>query len=303
RRLLVVVDTVAGSSVVVVDPVARRVLRRVPLPTAPWTTAATKEELVLLLAERGSFAPARVLSIDAEGQARTVTVERILAGTVVDESSTRYRAHTIQPGLAGDPDGRRAFLVPASGPVAEIDLRTLDVLYHELDRPSLLGRFLRWSTPAAQAKELEGPFREARWLGDGMLAVSGMDYSLETRNEVTVPVGTPAGVRLIDTRSWDSRMLEPQASRFAVAPGLLIAQGGRWDGGLGPGLSAFGLDGRKRWQLYAGEYRWLEAAGVVGYAYTDGARRDVVDLAAGVVVMRGVDGRLSQLLADRASHW
>ncbi|MGH3066102.1 MAG: hypothetical protein ACRDOF_07325, partial [Gaiellaceae bacterium] len=42
RRLLVVVDTVAGSSVVVVDPVARRVLRRVPLPTAPWTTAATK---------------------------------------------------------------------------------------------------------------------------------------------------------------------------------------------------------------------------------------------------------------------
>ena len=303
RRLLVIVDTGVGSSVVVVDPLARRVLRRLPLPTAPSAIAATTDELVLLLAEQASFAPARVLSIDADGQARTVTVDHVLAGTVVDESGTRYRARTIQPGLAADSSGRRAFLVPASGSVAEIDLVTLAVSYHELDRPSPLGRFLRWFTPAAQAKEIEGPVREARWLGDGMLAVSGMDYSLEARSDATEFVQTPAGVRLIDTRSWESKMLEPQSTRFAVAPGLVITQGGRWDSGFGPGLHAFGLDGEERWRLYAGEYRWLDAAGSVGYAYTDGVRTDVVDLETGELTARGVGSRLPQLLTGQESHW
>jgi len=317
-RLLAVASGRAGDAwqLVVVDPVARRVLRRVELPASPMAFGRTGEELVLLLDSLGAFAPARVLAVDAEGTGRLVSVGRILAGMIVDRESADHRSRTIQPGLAVDPDGRRAFLVPPQGPVAEIDLRTLAVGYHELDRPSLLRRLLRWLVPAAQAKALEGRVREARWLGDGLVAVSGVDYSIvgAASGEERV-VAAPAGLSLIDTRSWSARVLDREASGFAVAPGLVVAQGGRWDSGqerrFGPGLRAFSVDGRERWRLHAGEYRSLEPAGPVGYVYLDeypgGSRVEVVDLATGRVV--GTIGRSGaieswpQLLAAQSSGW
>lgn len=308
-RLLAVVsvDTANESELRVVNPRTRRVVRRSLLPARPAAVGRTRRELVLLLPSFGEFAPARLAVVDSEGATRIRAVERVLAGTIVDETTTDYRARTIQPGLAIDPDGRRAFLVPAAGPVAEIDLETLAVSYHELDRPSLLGRLLQWLTPAVQAKAIEGPVREARWLGDGMLAVSGTDYSVEARDGETRLVETPAGLSLIDTRSWTSRLLEPDASGFAVAPGLVIAQGGRWDTelerGFGPGLHAFGLDGHERWRLHAGEYRWMDIAASVGYVYSDGGRADVVDLETGTVVARVVRDPFPQLLAGQSSSW
>ena len=312
RRLLAVVQTASDTWIATVDPVARRVLHREPLASRPWATGQTRSELVLLLGTDGLFAPARVAAVDAEGTMRVVTVDRILAGTVVNEESSEYRARTISPGLAIDPDGRRAFLVPASGPIAEIDLATLAVSYHEIDRPSLLRRLVTWLTPSAQAKMLEGPVREARWLGDGKIAVSGMDYSVsrDARGQPLV-VGTPAGLSLVDTGSWTSRELSRDASGFAVGEGLVIAQGGRWDSGAergyGPGLQAFDLDGRERWKLHSGEYRWIDTAGPVGYAYVAEGRAEIVDLATGLVL--GViarDDQLDpwpQLLAAQASGW
>jgi hypothetical protein len=310
ERLLAVASTGTGSSseVVVVNPRTRRVLRRSPLPASPTAVGRTTEELVLLFSSFGEFAPARLAVVDSEGTVRVRPVERVLAGTVVDATSTEYRARTIQPGLAVDPDGRRAFVVPASGPVAEVDLGALDISYHELDWPSPLGRLLRWLTPAAQAKVMEGPVREARWLGDGMLAVSGTDYSFEPgATGADRFLEAPAGVRLIDTRSWRSRQLEPAASGFAVGAGLVVAEGGRWDSGeergYGPGLRAFGLDGQERWRLHAGEYRWMDAAGSVGYVHIGGGMADVIDLAAGAVVSRVVRDPFPQLLAGQSSNW
>lgn len=310
ERLLAVVSTgyASASEVAVIDPRTRRVLRRTPLPASPSGVGRSSEELILLFSSVGEFAPARLAVVDSEGTVRLRAVERILAGTVVDAASAEYRARTIQPGLAVDPDGRRAFVVPASGPVAEVDLVTLDVSYHELDAPSMLGRLLRWLTPAAQAKVMEGPVREARWLGDGMLAVSGTDHSVETGTGGSERfLQTPAGVRLVDTRSWTSRLLEPEASGLAVGAGLVVAQGGRWDSkeerGYGPGLRAFGLDGKERWRLHAGEYRWMDTAGSVGYVHIAGDMADVVDLAAGAVVSRVVRDPFPQLLAGQSSSW
>lgn len=311
ERLLAVVSTGASSvsEVALVDTRARRVLRRSPLTASPTAVGRTGDELILLVTSFGEFAPARLAVIDSDGAVRVRVVERVLAGTVVDASSAEYRAKTIQPGLAVDPDRRRAFVVPASGPVAEVDLATLDVSYHELDRPSLLGRLLRWVTPAAQAKVIEGPVREARWLGDGMLAVSGVDYSVEVgaSGDAARLRETPAGVRLIDTHSWTSRVLEPEASGVAVGAGLVVAQGGRWDSveerGYGPGLRAFGLDGNERWRLRDGEYRWLDAAGPVGYVRLDGSTADVVDLGSGIVMARVARNPFPQLLAGQSSSW
>lgn len=312
NRLLAVVRSGERSELVVVDPTTRRAVRRETLPENIWATGRTRADLVLLLATFDSIGPVRLAVADSEGGLRITTVDRVLAGTVVDRQSSDYRARTISPGLAVDPDGRRAFLVPASGPIAEIDLATLAVSYHEIDRPSLLRRFLTWLTPSAQAKVLEGPVREARWLGEGIIAVAGMDYSVgRDARGGPLYVGTPAGLSLVDTGSWTSRELSRDASGFAVGEGLVIAQGGRWDSGAergyGPGLQAFDLDGRERWKLHSGEYRWIDTAGPVGYAYVAEGRAEIVDLATGLVL--GViahDDQLDpwpQLLAAQASGW
>lgn len=312
-RLLAVTSTSSGDDrqAVVVDPVARCVLRRTALPSWPSAVGRAREELVLLLGSSGVFAPARVAVVDAEGRARLGALERIVAGTVSEGEGEEHRARTIQPGLAVDPDGRRAFVVPASGPVAEVDLETLAVSYHELHRPSPLRRALRWLDPAAQAKAIEGPVREARWLGGGAIAVSGTDYSIVRKDGEELMAQAPAGLTLVDTGSWTARVLDREASGFAAASGLVIAQGGRWDSeldrGLGPGLRAFGLDGRERWRLHPGQYRWLDPAGPVGYVWLGEGRAEVVELATGSVLRRLARDEyrnpFPQLLAAQSASW
>ena len=305
-RLLAVSAFGTQPEVAVVDPVARRVIRRELLPSSPWTSGRTRDELVFLHGTEGAFAPARLAVVDPEGVVRVVSIDRVLAGIVVDEESEGPRVRTIQPGLAVDPDGRRAFVVPASGPTAEIDLETLAVSYHELERPSLFARFLRWLTPVAQAKGLsEGPVRAARWLGDGVIAVSGADHAfVRTASGEEHDTTTPAGLSLIDTRSWTTRVLEPQASGFAVAPGLVVAWNDVGPQDVGRGLRAFGLDGRERWRLHDGDNRYLVPAGPVGYVYLGETKAEVVDLSTGHVLATIPRGQSwPQLLAAQSSGW
>lgn len=291
RLLAVLLDTNGTrSEVVVLDPTTRRVLRHVSLPDAPvFATGSATDELVLLLGGTDSFAPAHVLTVDARGALRSIVVDDVLVGTVVDQSTQDVHARTIVPGLAVDPIGRRAFLVPASGPIAQIDLSTLALGYHRLDHPSLLRRLLDWLQPAAAAKAIEGPVRQARWLGDGVLAVSGFDYSTVGEGQSQHVVMKPAGVELVDTGSWHARMLSTASSDASVGAGLVIAGGGTWDESSqvtsGPGLLGFALDGAKRWTLHAGEERSLYgSAGSVGYVWLSQGKLEVVDLASGTVL-------------------
>jgi hypothetical protein len=291
RLLAVLVSMSTGrSEVVVVDPGARRVLRNVFLPDAPVVaTGATSSELVLLLGSSDSFVPARVATIDPDGALHSVVVDGVLIGTTVDQSGQDYHVRTVSPGFAVDPSGRRAFLVPASGPVVQIDLPTLALSSHALDHPSLLERFFRWLTPAAEAKALEGPVRQARWLGNGVLAVSGSNYSTVGEGQSEHVLAKPAGVELVDTGSWHTRMLSSAASDVAVGPGVVIVEGGAWDEEnqvtSGPGLLAFALDGTTRWTLHAGEQRSLyDATPSVGYVWLSQGKMEVVDLASGHVV-------------------
>jgi len=311
RRLLAAVQSVDGPRAVVVDPVERRVVRSSRLSGSPWLSGRTRDELVLLLRTSGPLAPARLAIVGADGEVREVVVERVLAGTVVPDQQGS-RASTNRPGLAVDPDGRRAYLVPADGPAAEIDLATLAVRYHELDRPSLLGRFLRWLVPQAQAKILEGPVREARWLGNGTIAVSGVDYSAaRTASGAESMSAAPAGLTLLDTRSWTRRTLDREASGLALGPGVVVAQGGRWetgrDRGFGPGLRAFDLEGRERWRLHPGEYLWMDPAGPLGYAFVGDGVVEVVELGTGAVLRtlaRALEHEAwPQLLAEQSSDW
>jgi len=309
NRLLAVVDVAGSRELVVVDPVRRSVVRRELLPSA-WSVALgrTRNELVLLLGN-SEIVPARLAIAGPDGHLRTRIVDEVLEGTVVDEQSLDHRSRMVLPGLAVDPGGRQAFLVPARGPIAQIDLETLALSYHEPDPPSLLERFRRWLTPSAQAKAIEGPAREARWLGGGMIAVSGMDYSIRVNAQgEPLEERAPAGLRLVDTTSWRTRVLSLGASTFAVAGGLVItADAQSSEHGSVPGISAFDFDGSVQWWrlTQAESPGWMDSVGSVGYVYRDQWTADVVDLTTGETMstVRSNENPFPKLLATQSADW
>ena len=135
-------------------------------------------------------------------------------------------------GLAVDPAGGRAFVVAAGPTVAEVDLAGLHVTYHRLRQPvSLLRRLAHWLVPPAQAKLAAGTWRAACWLGNGSLAVWGTDARVtgatpaELRSDLS-----PSGLKLVDTRTWTVRTLDPEATGARWVAGRLLAFGSIWDG-------------------------------------------------------------------------
>src|SRR5919197_4298461 len=73
RRLLAVARTSNDAKLLVVDPVARRVLRRASIPAWPWAIAHSRSHLVLLYGGDDTFEPSRVLLVDANANGRSGT--------------------------------------------------------------------------------------------------------------------------------------------------------------------------------------------------------------------------------------
>jgi hypothetical protein len=279
---------------VVVAPSARRVLSRVPLDGQLMAAERTPEALVLLLAPKNRIGPGALVVASAAGAVRFVGLDRVWIG---NEPPDAYAQEPVakwrRAGFAVDPDGRRAYVFPAGSDAAEIDLRTLDVSYHSLAEPvSLLGRLRDFFDPAAQAKAIEGPTRAARWLGGGLVAVSGMDYATWRDSESRLQMrSTPAGLALVDTRSWRARTIDRGASAASFAEGLLLATGSacelEGDRCTGMGLAAYGLDGERRFRLFEGKSVWVWPV-FRGRAYVggmgEGEPMRVVELASGRIV-------------------
>jgi hypothetical protein len=277
-------DGAANATVVTaVDPAARRVVARRTLPGELLASGRLPDGLVLLLGPPSGIGPARVTVVDARGQARTVSLPGVAAGfqEPADWSKVGASSRRVQPGLAVDPDGRRAFVVGADTPVAEVDLRSLGVAWHRTEpRPGPLRRLADWLLPAAEAKSVYGPVRMAAWLGDGLLAVWGQDESKPVVRGLTVGWQwlRPVGLRLVDTRTWRATMIHPDASGAVWAGGRLLAFGRL----LGPpadpdadepaqrtyGLTVFGPGDRRPVHLFGTrQVTWLEVSG--GRAYVD----------------------------------
>ena len=182
-RVLAFVGRTADATLAVVDPGARRVVRTVPLGRPVLALGRLPGALVLLLRPPDGIGPARLAVVDANGRVRSVVLDRIAVGSPlqVEESEvvkTRYA------GLAVDPAGT-AYVVAAEG-IAQVDLRTLAVAYR--------------TPPRALAKLLSGPFRTARWLGGGLVAVAGGSYTSANRETAVTP--------------WDSSMLNLTMWRY-----------------------------------------------------------------------------------------
>jgi hypothetical protein len=282
------VVTTTGVTIVTVDPARRKVVasRRMDYPLLH--VAYGRNSLVLLLGAREKIGPARLVAVRPSGAVDEVVLRRLRAGFErVTDGASRAEFRRNEPALALDPAGNRAFVVPASGEVAQVDLARLRVSYHGLSqRISLLGRLARWLEPGAQAKSIEGPARHARWLGSGLIAVSGADHSVDGERLLF----SPAGVRIVDTRDWSVRQLAPGADGFRLAGEVLLLFSATWSSELTMpppiGVAAYGLDGRKRFHLYEGTRAWVVHADE-RRAYIDPSGPgavDVVDVATGRIV-------------------
>ncbi len=289
RRLLVLDSPQdaqgARQRLLVIDPVARRTVAQ--HPAEGWTTwARAARKLVVLIGSGTGLDPVR-LTVLGPGGGVLGTADVRVPG---DERS----GSRALPGFTVDaPD--LAFLV-GSKTVAKVDLETLEVSYLELSESrSFLSRVFAWLEPAAQAKELVPVFsRQATWLGNGSLAVSGASYESGR--------STPSGLQLIDTRTGAVRMLEPRASTHRFSQGLLLAFGASRDATTnvesGMGLAAYSREGVRLWNALDDEPVWL-AETAAGYAYVPtpvesfppGILIRVIDLATGAVI-RTVRGEM-----------
>lgn len=281
------------TDVVTIDPAGLKVLERQALPGQVLRVARTRDRLVVLLAPAESLEPARLAIVGPTGATRMLVISRIAAGYEA-RSDSGGAVVQREPGLAVDPVGGRAFVVAADGGVAEIALNTGGISYHRVSRRvSFVGRVRNWLEPVAEAKRpRDGSTRTARWLGGGMIAVSGGDYAVVRTGDRARSRFTPAGLQLIDTRRWTVRRLGEGTDTFWPAGDLLLAAATTWGGyelevpRRPPGLVVYGADGRERLRLYAGKHVGVVYANARRAFVSAEGRVDVIELPSGRVVER-----------------
>jgi hypothetical protein len=160
--------------------------------------------------------------------------------------------HGSAVGLAVEGDGTRAFVLDSNTRVIEVNVASAKVDVHRL-------------TPyrsTCAAKAISGAVVQALAPRPGVLALTGIRRT--GRRELE-----PVGLRLVDTHTWRSRLLDNEVTGIAVAETTILAFqpsfGGILDGS--PVVSA-ATDGR--------------------YAYVTGRGR------AGVLVVDLTDGRVEE---------
>jgi hypothetical protein len=272
----------APLRVVVVNLKSRRVVRQEPISGTALHIARSARGLVLLTGPTDAIGPASLVVADARG-VRATRLPSIRAGELpIGGGISEWRL----PGLAVDPVGARAYVADPDGQVAEIDLRTLAVSYHEpTGQRSLLARLDGWLEPTASAKGDSGPVRQAQWIGNGFLLVSGSNLN-DSEEQLA---SDPAGLELIDTRNWTADVLAPDGDSFTVASRVLLVTGSHWRGNVNPtgmGLAAYGPDGRRLFALFPGLDVWVDhlANGRAFIAVYGSKRERVVDLRSGRII-------------------
>jgi hypothetical protein len=255
-RLLVAVSTGQGGFVALIDPQRRREIRRMDIGSVRAATAVPGG-VALLLGPATGLGSAQLALVDADGTVRRATIDRIQIGTAPSQTENDVRIDVREPGFAVDRAGRRAYVVGGDFTVAAIDLDSLAVAYHSPSTRTL-------------AKNVTGPSRQAAWLGNGMLAVSGVDY-------MGSEDGVPVGLRLVDTRDWSFRTVDPSVGSFELGDGALVA-----------GSKIFGFDGALRYRVELGTGQRLSVQGPYGYVCgsAKGQLRRVLQLGTGATLRR-----------------
>jgi hypothetical protein len=241
--------------------------------------AATPLGLVMLVAPDRGIGPARILYVSVDGGMRTIEVARIRAG---GNEGRRRGGRFRLPGLTVDPVAGAAYLV-AAGPMlgARIDLASGAIEYHELKAVG----------PARRAVAAKGSvaawWRQASWLGDGRIAVTGHYEPPLRPGRRLRPANRPFGVRLIDTGDWTIRTLHPDAFLMHRAGNRLLANGTTWHAGwtrsTSTGLLAFDMRGQRAFTRFRGaDVSVLGSHGRLAYVWVRPTRMlHVLDLRSG----------------------
>jgi hypothetical protein len=245
RRILAVVLTRAGDDTIVagVDAASRRVVWRRTLGGSLQAGERFRRSLLLVLGPGDRVGASRFVRVTPDGRLHSASLPEVRSGSeTVETELDGASALESRPGLAVDRSAGRAFVVQAEGPVAEVELRTLQVRSHVL---SPGGR-----SPAGVAAGT----RDALWLGNGLLAVTGLDTNLaagdvKSRGRTWT---TPAGLTLIDTRRWSVRTIDDRATDADRVGDTLVASSFVWSGGRtsGSGITAYSVAGRRRFHRY-----------------------------------------------------
>jgi hypothetical protein len=294
RNRIVGVENVTG--LFVVDPQRRRLIRSQRLDAWVQGFDRVGTSLVLLLAPERRIGAARLAVVNPDGAMRSVTLDRIRAGSnVPEEPPPDFRGESRHAALAVDAAGNRAFVVGAAGdPVAEVNLAGLAVAYRTpTARRSFLARLHDWLEPAASAKlPMAGSSRWAVWLGEGLLGVSGSETTVVGEQATT----TPAGLSVVDTREWSVRQVDSRASGFVYVDGMLLAEGERM------GLAGYTREGTRRYELFAGRdvSIWTVLASRV-FAQPHNGQIHVIEAVTGRVV--GKRSTMRRLLYGQFQRW
>lgn len=280
--LFAVVDGENERAVVTIDPVGRRVVARHRIDgTILHAERSAHGQVVLLVAPPEGIGTLRLAVVGGKG----MTITRIpgfAGGWETEQKDDEVRSRQRIPALVIDEVGERALVVSGRA-VAEISLNDLAIRQHTLSEPvSLLGRLRNWLEPPAHAKLIDGPWRNAAWVGDGLFALSGGSYATTTNAEGEPDMElTPAGLALVDTRDWSVRKVDENAVELVVTENAIVAYGGFERGGV----TGFDMGGQKRFDLLPNTMVWLQVVGGFVYAtQDDGKTVAVIDPALGQVV-------------------
>lgn len=256
-----------------------RALRRYDVNDGIIVTLAAADRLLLVTGWREREGDPHLVEITAD-RVRSVALHRIDA---FDPSRGQVGIELV-PGLAYDAAGRRAFVIPPEGALAEIDLASRrPVVRYRTPPASFVDRLAGSFLPTADAKLGEWETVRAVWLGEGLLAVSG-----ETGSTMDLDTSA-AGVSVLDTTNWKACLLDPGPTHVAVSGDVLIAWGGGEFGELGgTGLVGYDLSDGSRWHRFGRQHLDLQVYGRYGYAINswDGWRVRTVDLATGTILHR-----------------
>jgi hypothetical protein len=268
RKLVVAAN---GLVVAAVDPVTGKRLWQRMLPMFFQRVARASGGFVFLSSPaddvQNTIGKTTLTTVSWNGVVRSVLLDRIVTGLREPDESTPLGTQRLA-GLAVDVAGNRAVVVGAGEPVAEVDLTTLAVTYHGGTR--------------TLSKLLDGPTREATWLPNGTVAVTGYDGHVgKDANGNMTESETPAGLWILDPRDWSARMVDPSADSLEVAGRTLVAYS--WSSGAG--VRVYGADGTPRLQALSGAVEDVQIGGNMAFAAT-GSTLNVVDLGSGRVVSR-----------------
>jgi hypothetical protein len=271
-----------GYELVTADPRSGAVRTQTPLDVTfqddvVYGVTRAADGIAFLLVSLQSGAPTTLVVAGPDGSVRKVVLGRIGSGFVPGAGQAGYSI----PAFAVDAAGGRAFVTAAGDPVAEIDLASLGVTYHE--------RVAAFAG-ASGAKRAAGAVRAAAYLPGGLLALTGSSAT------------AAAGLALVNTRTWTVRVVDHTTSAVLIAGRRLLAFGthGRASKRAGAGVTAYAFDGTRRFHRL--DRSAVAGASVFGrFAYLDetsSGRRAVLDMTTSRILRRGKLGP-GVIFADR----